>query len=108
MGPLTYLKLFNPEMFLFKGKTGTKIGTETKGKVMQRLPHLGNPPHLQTPTSATIADAKKEGFADRSLIWLFIEKFYQHISNTDADTEPRDPNRRVWGRAELAEGDYNP
>ena len=108
MGPPTHLKNINPDFLLSKENAGTRSGAETEGKVMQRLPHLGNPPHLQTPTSATIADAKKEGFADRSLIWLFIEKFYQHISNTDADTEPRDPNRRVWGRAELAEGDYNP
>jgi hypothetical protein len=28
-------------MFLSKGKTGSKSGTETEGKAIQRLPHLG-------------------------------------------------------------------
>jgi len=32
---------FNPEIFLSKGKIGTKNRTETKGKAIQRLPHLG-------------------------------------------------------------------
>jgi hypothetical protein len=35
----TYLQNFNPELFLSKGNTWTKSGTETKGKAMQRLAH---------------------------------------------------------------------
>jgi hypothetical protein len=34
----THLKIFNPELFLSKGKTGTKNGTETEEKAIQRLP----------------------------------------------------------------------
>jgi hypothetical protein len=41
MGPPTYLKNFNPEIFLSKGKTEKKYGAETEGKAIQRLPHLG-------------------------------------------------------------------
>ena len=35
------LQNFNPECLLSKGNVGTKNGTETKGKAIQRLSHLG-------------------------------------------------------------------
>ena len=38
------LKNFNPKMLLHKGETETKNGTETEGKAIQRLPHLGIDP----------------------------------------------------------------
>jgi hypothetical protein len=38
MGPPTHLRIFIPEMFLSKGKTRAKNGTETEGKAVQRLP----------------------------------------------------------------------
>ena len=41
MGPPTHLKNINPEFFLSKGNEGTKSGTETEGKAIQRLLHLG-------------------------------------------------------------------
>jgi hypothetical protein len=46
MGPATHLKIFNPEMFLSKRKTGTKNGTKTEGKAGQwwhtpLIPELG-------------------------------------------------------------------
>jgi hypothetical protein len=41
MGPPTHLKNINPEFLLSKGNAGTKSGTETEGKAIQRLPHLG-------------------------------------------------------------------
>jgi hypothetical protein len=42
MGPPTHLKIVNPEFFLSKGKIETKRnGTETEGKAIQRLLHLG-------------------------------------------------------------------
>jgi hypothetical protein len=45
MGGLpTHLKIFNSELFLFKGTAGTKKGAETEGKAIQRLPHLGTHP----------------------------------------------------------------
>ena len=40
MVPSTHLKNFNPELLLCKGNTWTKSGVETKGKTIQRLPHL--------------------------------------------------------------------
>ena len=37
----------------------TKCGAETEGKAIQRLPHLGDPSHIQTKPRDTVADAKK-------------------------------------------------
>jgi len=56
--PPTYLKIFNPEMFLYKGKIRIKNGTESEGKAIQRLPQPRDAPYLQTPNHDTIADAK--------------------------------------------------
>jgi hypothetical protein len=36
-----------------------ECGAETEGKAIQRLPHLGNPSHIQTPNPDTIVDAGK-------------------------------------------------
>jgi hypothetical protein len=41
MGLPTDLKISNPEMFLFKGRTGTKKA-ETEGRAILGLPHLGS------------------------------------------------------------------
>jgi len=45
------------------------------------------------------------------LVWLFPERFCQHLTNTDADTpnhqtEPGDPNGRPWERTEGTEEQY--
>jgi hypothetical protein len=39
--------------------TETNCGAEIEGKDIQRLPHLGNPSHIQSPNTDTIVDAKK-------------------------------------------------
>jgi hypothetical protein len=59
MGLPLSLKILNPEGFLSKRNTETKYRAWTEGKAIQRLPHLGNPSHIQSPSSDTIADAKK-------------------------------------------------
>jgi hypothetical protein len=41
MGPPNYLQNFNPELIKSKENTGTKIGAETEGKAIQKLPNLG-------------------------------------------------------------------
>jgi len=42
------------------GNTETKFGAETKGKAIQRLPHLGiQSIYIQLPNPDNIADAKK-------------------------------------------------
>jgi hypothetical protein len=38
MRPSTHLKNVKPEFLLSKGNAGTKSGTETEGKAIQRLP----------------------------------------------------------------------
>jgi hypothetical protein len=42
-----------------EGVTETTCGAETEGMTIQRLPHLGNPSHIQPPNPDTIADANK-------------------------------------------------
>jgi hypothetical protein len=48
-------------------------------------------------------------FADRTLVRLFPERFYQQLTNTDADhSQPLDRARRsARRRTEGPEGDYN-
>ena len=52
--PRTHLKKFNPELLLSKGNIGTKSGAETKGKAIQRLPHLGIHPICRQQTQALL------------------------------------------------------
>jgi hypothetical protein len=40
-----------------EGDTETKYGAETEGKAIQKLPHLGNPSHIQSPNPDTVVDA---------------------------------------------------
>jgi hypothetical protein len=58
MGPPAHLKTFNPEMFLSKGKTGTKMEQRLKEGHPETIAPR-DPYHLQTPNPNTIADAKK-------------------------------------------------
>jgi hypothetical protein len=41
MRPTNHLQNFNPELFLSKGNTGTKIRAENEEKAIQRLLLLG-------------------------------------------------------------------
>jgi hypothetical protein len=52
MGSPTHLKIFNPQMFLFKGKTGTKMEHRLKERPSQTPHYLGNHPicRQQIPT----------------------------------------------------------
>jgi hypothetical protein len=106
MWPPTHFKNFNPEMFLSKGKTGTKYGAEIEGKAIQRLPHRSIHPICRHPD--TIADAKKH-----LLTGTWFGYSCQHLSNRDVLTanhwtEPRDPNGRARERTAGAEVDCNP
>jgi len=56
-GPPIHLKMFNLEMFLFKGRTGTKNGIETE-RASRLAPHR-ELSHLQPPNPNSIAEAKK-------------------------------------------------
>jgi hypothetical protein len=43
---------------------------------------------MQTPNPDTTADAKKY-FADRILVWLSPERFFQSLTNTDLDAQSK-------------------
>jgi hypothetical protein len=51
-------KFFNSEMFLYKGRTGTKNGTETGRGANQELPYLGIH-HVSDVKSNTVAMMKR-------------------------------------------------
>jgi hypothetical protein len=42
-----------------EGVTETKCGVETEEMPIQRLTHLGNPSHIQSPNPDTFVDANK-------------------------------------------------
>jgi hypothetical protein len=49
----------SPKLFLSKGNAGTKSGTETEGKAIQRLPLLGIHPTCRHQTQTLITEAQK-------------------------------------------------
>jgi hypothetical protein len=55
----TSIPLRRGNKILMGRNTETKYGSETEGKTVQRLPHLGNPSHIQPPNPDTIMDANK-------------------------------------------------
>jgi hypothetical protein len=71
------------------GNMETKCGAETEGKAIQRLPHLGNPSHIQSSNQDSIVDTNN-CFLFRSLIWLSLERLCQSLTNTDAHRQPLD------------------
>jgi hypothetical protein len=80
-----HLKVFNPEIFLSKERTGTKNGAETDGRAIQGLPRLGNPSYLQTPNTRHCCYCQK-ALADRNLVCWFLGRLYQQLTNADVDT----------------------
>jgi hypothetical protein len=54
LGPHSHFKNFNPEWFLSKWNSGTKSGSETEGKAIQRLPHLGIHPTCRHQTQTLL------------------------------------------------------
>jgi hypothetical protein len=64
-----------PEMFLSKGKTETKNGTETGGKAIQRLPHLGIHPicRHQTPTLLLISGSICQQEPGMAIPWEVLQ-----------------------------------
>ena len=60
----------------------TKCGPETEGKVILRLPDLGDLSHIQSPNSDAIVD--DEVLADRILVWVSPERLCQSLTNKEA------------------------
>lgn len=81
MGSHTHLKIFNLELFPLKGHTVTKEnGAEVEEKAIKRPLHLGiHPKHRHQ---------CQEIFSNRKLVWLYSEKFCQHLTKTDTHTQP--------------------
>jgi hypothetical protein len=65
------------------GVTGTRYGVETEGMTIQRLPHLGIHP-IYTQQIQTLFGCQHV-LADKSLIQLSPEGFYQCLTNTEVD-----------------------
>jgi hypothetical protein len=94
MGPPTLLKVFNPEMFLSKGKIWTKIWNRNWRKGHQGTVSPGDLSCVQTPNPDTVVISQRclmtgtwcgyslEGTASTEQIWIFI---------ADIQTELRDP-----------------
>jgi hypothetical protein len=59
MGPCRHLKIFNPEMFLSKGKNRDKIWNKDGRKGHPETTPSRDPFHLQTLNLDIIANAKK-------------------------------------------------
>lgn len=74
-------------MFLTKGRTGINNGAEIEGRAIQGQPHLGIHP-VQTGHCCHC----QEVLADRKLVWLFLERFFQLLTNADVDawSQPSD------------------
>jgi hypothetical protein len=72
------------------GNMETKCGTETEGKAIQRLSHLGIIPY--TASKPGCYCGCQEALAHGSLIWLSPERLGQSLTNTemDAHSEPLD------------------
>jgi hypothetical protein len=68
---------------LTRGNMETKCGTETEGKAIQKLPHLGIHPIYNC--QAWMLLWMLGVFADGSLIWLSPERLFQSLANTEND-----------------------
>ena len=62
----------------------TKFGAETKGKVIQRLSHLGISP-IYTDTKPRYYCGLQKVLSDRSLIELSPGRLCQNLTNTEVD-----------------------
>ena len=111
MGLPTHLKIFNPQMFLSKGKTGTKKCNRNWRKGYPETAPPKDSSHLQTAKPWHYCYCQ-EALADTNLVWLFPERFNQQIQMqiliSKHHSEPRDPSGRARGRTEGAEGFCNP
>jgi hypothetical protein len=79
----SYLKIFNPEMFLYKRNTWTKIGAETEGRAIRN--YFIWEFILSVDTKPRHCCCSQEMLADRNLVWLFPGRFCQHLTNANAD-----------------------
>jgi hypothetical protein len=55
----TSILLIRGNEIITEGIKEKKCGAETEGVIIQRLPHMGNPSHIQTPNPESIVDANK-------------------------------------------------
>jgi len=74
----THLKVFNPEMFLSKGRTGTRNEAETERRAIQGLPYLGIHPVCRN--QSRHCSCGQEVLADRNLEWQFFGRSGQQLT----------------------------
>ena len=70
-------------MFWSKGKTGKKIEQRLKEEPSVGCPTLGS--FLSADTNPLNCCCCQEALADRNLVWLFLRRFYQHLTNADVE-----------------------
>ena len=103
MGPPTLFKNFNLEFVLSNGNTGKSVEQRLKERPFKDCPTWGSVQHADTKHRHYCGC--KEVLADRSLIQLFPERLCQMwMLVPNHRTGYRDPNGRVRGRTDGAEG----
>jgi hypothetical protein len=95
-----------------EGVTETQFGAETKGWIIQRLPHSGIHPIISHQTQ-TLCICQQD-FAERTLIQLSLVRLCQCLANTEVDAHSQildgtqTPNGRARESTQGVEGVYNP
>jgi hypothetical protein len=82
MGPPTHLKVFNPEMFLPKGRTGSKNGRDWRKGQLWNGPTWGSIMSVDTKPHTCCG---QEALAESNLVWWFLGRSGQQLTIADVD-----------------------
>lgn len=102
VGPATYLKVNNQEMFLYRTRKGKINGAENEERDIQRLPYLGIYPVYRPHTLPCCCG--QETLADTNLMWLILGNSAQQLTNADVDPRKQDLTEIENPNWTLAEG----
>ena len=95
-GRLPISKVFNEEMFLSKGRTGTENEIENEDRASQGLAHLGI--HHVCRHQTKYCCHRQEAHAHRNLVWWSLGRSGQQLTNAgmDAWNQPTDLAPATW------------
>lgn len=90
-------KFFLPRNVPVQRKNRDKNGTENEGRANQGLPHLGIH-HVCRYQTQCCCCCDQEVLADRNLVWRFLRKSGQQLTNADVYTwsQPSDWAQGTW------------